>query len=121
MDVRIKATNYEITPTVTEYVEERLMAVRHLLGSSGSPARCEVEVGRIAGHPRHGEVWFAEINLQDASDGQFFARATGETVNAAVDVVKDEILAQMRKHKQMDRGALKKSGAFLKRLLRRDR
>jgi len=119
MDVRIRATNFELSSAINDYTEDKLMSVRHLLGANDTPARCEVEIGRMVGNQRRGAVWFAEINLHDAKGQHFFAREEGESVNAAIDVVKDEILAQLRKHKNVDRGVLKKSGAMLKRLLRR--
>jgi len=119
MDVRIRATGFQLTTPTSDYAEEKLMSVRHFLGSNDTPARCEVELGRLVGNQRRGDVWFAEINLYGAKGEHFFAREEGESVNAAVDMVKDEILSQLRKHKQVDRGVLKKSGAMLKRLLRR--
>src|SRR3989338_9407075 len=120
MDVRIRATDFQLTPAVEDYAEERLMAIRHLLGGEATPARCEVELGRSVGRPRHGNVWFAEINLHTASGEQFFARAEGESVNAAIDAVKDEIAAQLRKRKKAARGMLKKGVAYIKRLMQRE-
>jgi len=120
MDVRIRAVDFELSPEINDYAEDRLLSIRHVLGATSQPSRCEVELGRSAGHPKQGDVWFAEINLYPGDGGHFFARSSGESVNAAVDVVKDEILNQIRKHKQVEKGSLKKSGAFLKRLLRRE-
>src|SRR3989338_3795205 len=119
MDVRIRATDFQLTPAIEEYAEDRLMAIRHLLGSLETPARCEVELGRSVGRARHGNVWFSEINLHTGSGEQFFARAEGESVNAAIDAVKDEIAMQLRKSKTLARGMLKKGGAYIKRMLRR--
>ena len=118
MDVRIRAIDFELTPTISEYAEERLLTISYLLGASEGPARCEVELGRSAGHSKQGNVWFAEINLFPTGGGHFFAREEAESVNAAIDAVKDEILAQVRKSKKTARGVVKKSGAFLKGLLR---
>lgn len=120
MDVRIRATNFELSPTINDYAEEKLMSVRHFLGADDTPARCEIELGRLVGNQRRGDVWFAEINLHDAKGQHFFAREEGESVNAAIDVVKDEILAQLRTHKQVEKGMLRRSGALLKRFLRHE-
>ena len=120
MDVRIRAIDFDLTPTINDYTEERLMAIRHILGEAGANARCEVELGRAGAHSKHGNVWFAEINLYNSDGSHFFAREEGESVNSAIDAVKDEILSQMRKQKKVERGMIKKSGAFLKGLLRRE-
>lgn len=120
MDVRIKATNFDLTAAINDYTEDRLMTIRHMMGESNGAARCEVELGRAAGHSKSGYVWFAEINLYASDGGRFFAREEAESINAAIDAVKDEILSQMRKEKKVGRGAIKKSGALLKKLLRRE-
>jgi len=120
MNVRIRAIGFELTPAINDYTEDKLMSVRHVLGAAETPARCEVELGRQVGNQRRGDVWFAEINLYDAKGEHFFAREEGESVNAAIDMVKDEVLMQLRKKKQVDKGVLKKSGAMLKKLLRRE-
>ena len=118
MDVRIRATDFSLTPAIEGYAEDRLLAIRHLLGSLDAPSRCEVELGRSSGHSKHGNVWFAEISI-DASDGsRYFAREEGESINSAIDAVKDEILSQIRNRKKVYRGMLKKGGAYIKRLMR---
>ncbi len=119
MDVRIRAVDFELTPAIETYTEERLLAIRHILGRTEAPSRCEVELG-ASGHSKHGKVWFAEINLQAGTGEHFFARAEGESVNAAIDAVKDEITMQLRKHKKVARGMLKRGGAYLKHLMRRE-
>lgn len=120
MDVRIRAADFELTQAIESYAEERLMAIRHILAGGEGPSRCEVELGRSAGRPRHGNIWFAEINLHVPDGTHYFAREEGESVNAAIDAVKDEILAQVRKSKKVSRGVLKKGGAYIKRMLRRE-
>ena len=45
MDIRIKATNYEITPDVSAYLDKRLATLERFLGDIRL-VRCEVEVGR---------------------------------------------------------------------------
>jgi ribosomal subunit interface protein len=120
MDVRIRATGFELTPMINDYTENKLMSIRHLLGATDTAVRCEVELAKQVGNQRHGDIWSAEINMHDAKGVRYFAREEGESVGAAVDMVKDEILTQVRKHKQVDKGVLRRSGALLKRMLRRE-
>ncbi|MDP3646182.1 MAG: HPF/RaiA family ribosome-associated protein [bacterium] len=119
MNTRIKATDYQITPEVSDYLNVRLLTLEKLLGGDADLARCEVELGRDAGNQRHGEhVWFAEITIT-APNGMH-ARATNRaaSINAAIDDVKEEVERQLRREKQVHIRILRKGGAALKRLLR---
>ncbi len=119
MQIKIKATDYTMTPEVKTYLEERLASVDRHLGADAEHALCEVELGRAVGGARNGNVWRAEINLTHQKE---FVRATatGESITAAIDEVKDEILDQLQKHKQIHRRLLRKGGNFIKGLLRRN-
>ena len=64
MNIRIKATDYQMTPDTEAYLGERLKTLEKLLGETADLARCEVEIGRDAGRPRHGaNLYFAEIRI----------------------------------------------------------
>jgi ribosomal subunit interface protein len=118
MDIRIKATNFEMTSTAKAYLDERLATIERHLGSDAAVARVEVEVGREAAHSHNGENWFAEVQIR--IPGGNYARVVGKgtSVNVAIDDAKDEVLRKMRTSKKEKSGFLKKSGAALKRLLR---
>ncbi len=118
MDLRIKTTDYEITPEVSDYLDERIAAIEKLLGDSAEAARCEVEIGRLIGNSKHGNIWFAEINVMHQGDTRTRAVAKGENVNAAIDEVKSEITNQLRKQKQLHRRVLRRGGATMKWLMR---
>ena len=118
MDTTIKSTNYEMTESVGDYIEERLMAVRKHLGANDAPMRCEVEVGRRAAHSKHGENYFAEVQLVRPGEHIVRAVAEAETVQAAIDIVKDEILAILRKDKTKQSSRLRRLSAQVKEWLR---
>jgi ribosome-associated translation inhibitor RaiA len=118
MDIRIKATNFTLNESVTSYLDERLATITRHLGAEAENARLEVEVGRDAGHSQRGENFFAELQLR--IPGGNYARVVGaaETVQAAIDEAKDEMLRKLRTSKREHAGFLRKSGAALKRMLR---
>lgn len=118
MDIRTKATNFELKDSVSAYLDERIATIERHLGSESENARLEVEVGREAGHSQKGENWFVELQLR--IPGGNYARVMGkaETVQAAIDEAKDEILRKLRTSKREHAGFLRKSGAALKRMLR---
>ena len=119
MNIRIKTTSgYEMGEDVSDYIEDRMMAVRKHLGAANSVVRCEVEIGRVAGHSRHGENYFAEIQLVRPGEKLIRAVAQGETVQAAIDAVKDETLALLRKEKTRTSLRLRRVSAQVKEWMR---
>lgn len=116
MDIRIKTTNYEITSEVSSYLDEKIQAIEKFLDESDELARCEAEVGRAAGHPERGNIWRAEINLIFKGQ-QLRAEAEAETVNAAIDEVKDDIMQQLHREKRLDIRLARRGGALLKRMM----
>ena len=118
MDIRIKATEYEMTPETESYISRRLESLEKLLGEAAEVTRCEVEVGKDAGRPRHGaNMWFAEIHVKYPG-GSVYARNNSESVNGAIDDVKEEVERQLRKEKRLHVRMLRRGGAIIKRLLR---
>ena len=117
MDIRIKTSDYSITPQVSEYLEDKLAVIGKLLAERESLARCEVELGRAIGRAQHGDVWRAEITL--VVEGELFrAEASGESINAAIDAVKDEMLTRLRRTKDKRFALMRRTGAQIKKWTR---
>lgn len=118
MDIQIKATNTNLTPGITDYVEKRLSALEKYIDQEDTSIRCYVEVGRTTKHHQQGDVFRAEINLHIA--GNDF-RSVSETVSlhAAIDDAKDDMVRELRKHKRKQEQLLKKGGAQIKAFLKR--
>ena len=115
MDIRVKATNYEMTPEIENYLNERINTLPKFLGSNADLTRCEVEIGRDAGRPRHGaNIWFAEIRLVIPGEDAVYARNNSESVNGAIDDVKQEIERQLRKVKRREIQGSRRVGAKIK-------
>ncbi|QQG37507.1 MAG: HPF/RaiA family ribosome-associated protein [Candidatus Kaiserbacteria bacterium] len=119
MDVRIKTTDYTLTPLTKDYLDGRIMALEKFLGDDSPVSRCEVEVGRDAGRPRHGaNIWFAEVRLVIPGNNSIYARNNSESVNGAIDDVKEEIERQLRRERKIHIRLYRKGGALAKRLIR---
>jgi len=118
MNIRIKTTDYQMTPDVERYLGERLASLEKLI-SRAENTRCEVEVGRDGGNQRHGaNMWFAEIRIIAPGEAHAFARNHAESVNSAIDDVKEEVERQLRRSKRLHVRMLRHGGAYAKRLLR---
>ena len=118
MDIRIKSTDYTITAATEAYLAQRIATLTKLVRNEET-ARIEVELGRDAGRPRHGaNIWFAEIQVLVPGQERIYARNNSESLNGAIDDVKEEVERQLRKRKHANQSYLRKSGALLKRMLR---
>lgn len=121
MDTRIKTTDYEMTPETAAYLDERIAHIEKMLGSNASRARCEVEIGRDAGRPRHGaNIYFAEFTLFVTGGPQLRSTNHSESINGAIDDAKAELERQVRREKKLHVRVTRASGAFIKRMLRRE-
>ena len=119
MDIRVKATDYELTPAVQGYLEQRISSLEKYLSEDADVARIEVELGRDAGRPRHGKnIWFAEISVIVPGHDLVYARNNSESVNGAIDDVKEEIERQLRRARKIHIRFLRHGGRLLKRLMR---
>lgn len=108
-----------MTPEVEKYLDERIAHIEKLLGDEASAARCEVELGRAAGRPRHGaNIWFAEVQIIYSGGVRIRATNNAESINGAIDDVKKEVERQLLKTKRLNRRAIHKGGAIAKRMLR---
>lgn len=102
MNTRIKTTDYEMTVAVQRYLQVRLRAIEKLLGSDAVVSRVEVELGKAAGKPRHGNhLYFAEFMVRAPRRKPVRATNNESTINAAIDNAKEEVLTQLRKQKTM--------------------
>ena len=117
MNIRIKTTSYKLTAEAASYLDERLHAIEKFIGEHSDAARCEVEVGRASGHSEHGDVWRAEINLLHLGQN-LRAESEAQSINAAIDEVKDEIVRQLRRGKRLHIRLARRGGALLKRFVR---
>jgi ribosome-associated translation inhibitor RaiA len=118
MDIRIKATNFELKESISSYLDERVATIERHIGADAETARLEVEVGRDAGHSEKGDNWFCEFQLRIPGGNYARVVAKAVTVQAAIDEAKDELLRKVRTSKKEHAGFLRKSGAALKRMLR---
>ncbi len=119
MDVRVKATDFQMTPDVQAYLDSRIESLQKLLADSEDIARIEVELGRDAGRPRHGaNIWFAEIHIIVPGAERIYARNNSESINGAIDDVKEEAERQLRRERKLHIRFYRKGGALAKRLMR---
>ncbi len=102
MKIITKATNIELSPSINQYIEEKIGGLdRFLKRCDPDLVEAKVEVGKITKGQRHGEIFKAEVNL--SINGDFIrAEETGESLGAAIDLVKDSLQREVKHHKEKE-------------------
>lgn len=114
MQVSVKATRFEMTPDVDQYLNEKLSAIEKLIPptEADDEVRCDVELEKTT-EQQHGMIWRAEINM--TIQGELYrADAYGEDINTAIDEVRDEVMKRIRRNKKKRSSIMRRSGAKLK-------
>lgn len=90
MELKIKTTDLELTPSIKRYVEKKMKSLRKLIKSFEREGEIYIyfELARTTHHHRSGDVFYAEANV-DLLGEKVRAESKEEDIRAAVDEVKD--------------------------------
>lgn len=89
MKSNIKATNFTLTPEITDYIEKRLSGLEKFT-EKYSNTFFEIEVGRTTNHHKTGDIYKAEIQAK-IGEYEYFSSAEREDLYSAIDAVRDII------------------------------
>ncbi len=118
MNRKIKTTNIIVDSGVEDYLDKRLEAVEKLIDVNDPTLLVEIELAKTTKHHQTGDIFRAEINLT-INGNQFRAEAEEIDLNKAIDMMKDELLNELRSYKGKRHSIVKRSGAKIKALLKR--
>jgi len=117
MNITIKATKYQLTPSTEAMLEEKLAAPLRLLGEEGDRALLEIEIEEAPAEGRSAEPCRLVARL--TLDGTvFYAEAVKPTPESAADRVRGELEAEIRHSRGRAQRLMKRGGAALKQMLR---
>src|SRR3989344_4791573 len=100
MQINVKARELDLTEPLKKYIDTRIGSLdKYLRRFNESLVRAEVEVARTTQHHRHGEVYYAEVNL--TLPGKLL-RATheGGDIRECIDKVKKNLPRESDKNKK---------------------
>lgn len=102
MKIHIKSTNLDLTPSIREYIEEKIGTLAKFVGryeKEGSELLARVEIARTTNHHHKGDVFYAEVNIDNGTN---LARAEVEDaeIHAAIDKAQDILKRQLVKLKE---------------------
>lgn len=116
MNTNIKAGSITLTPAISDYVDKRLKKVADLL--ENDPAlQCDVELSRTTGHHNKGDIFRAEVHIVGSGKDIYAAREESD-LYAAIDLVRDEILREVKSKKAKQISLVRRGGARMKAMMK---
>lgn len=112
----VKATNMELTEAISDYIDTKVDALKKFIDEEVE-ALAKIEVGKTTNHHHKGDVFRAEINLT-IKDKDYRAVVETSDLYAAIDDMKDEIVAEVSKAKRKHFHLLKKGHQKIKNFLK---
>jgi putative sigma-54 modulation protein len=99
MKIIIKAINIQLSPSINQYIEEKIGGLEKFLKRCDPDlVEARVEVGKVTRGQRQGEIFRAEVNL--SLKGQLIrVEETEQSLMAAIDSVKDELQREIKQYK----------------------
>lgn len=116
LTITIKGTNIEVTPGLRAHAEKALGYIEKFVGEGDATA--QVEIVKVSGHHKQGEVFRAEMLVRCANGTVYHVESTKEDMYAAIDDARDELSRRIRKGKERVRDLMRRGGAAVKNLAR---
>lgn len=116
MNIKIRSTNFELTPAIEDYVHKKLSPLARFFSNE---TICEVEIGKSTNAHKTGDIFKAEINIVGGGLDQVYVVAEEVDLYTAIDIVRDEAERSVVNKKKKKDTMLRKGGAMVKNLLKR--
>ncbi len=115
MKTNIKATNINLAPETSEYLDKKIAMVEKIANDENM--FCQIELGRVSNHHNTGDVFRAEITCH-SKGRDFRAVSEKESLNSAIDFMKDEIIREIKSDKSRRQTLLRRGGAKIKNMIK---
>ena len=92
MRLQIKATGFELTPSLKNLIEEKIGGLARFIQrwDKNDAVLTRVEVGKTTNHHQKGDVFYAEANM-DLPNKMLRVEETNNDVHTAIERVKDRL------------------------------
>lgn len=117
MNIHIKTTNLTLTPDIESYLDKKMESIEKIIDPNDTSIYCQVELAKTTNHHKSGEIYRAEINLRKGGE-QFRAVSEQDSLTAAIDEVKDELVSELKTHRSKEMTMVRRGGAAVKNLIK---
>ena len=99
MQITIKTTNIDLSPSIKEHIEKRIGGLTKFLKKIDQEVvKIEVEVGKPSKHHRKGNIYYAEANI--SLPGKLLrAESKSWDTYLAIDEIKESLIRQIERYK----------------------
>lgn len=116
MKINLKTKNFSLTPSIRNYLEQKLNSLDKFLPSDESIS-ADIELAKTTKHHQGGDIFRAEVNL--TIPGRLIRAAVEEwDLRVAIDKAKDELQREIKSNKEKKISLYRKGARLFKRLLR---
>lgn len=116
MNIQTKATTLSLTPAISEYVERKLSPIAKFF-ENDSTVRCDVELAKTTNHHNKGDIFKAEVHIV-AKDKNIYASVEKEDLYVAIDLVKDDVMREIKNSNAKHRSLIRRGGAKIKEMIK---
>lgn len=117
MKINIKTTSVELSPAIHDYLNKKVAAFEKLISKDDESAAINVILAKISRHHQKGDIFKIEMNLH-ISGKVFQASSEGEDLYSVMDIVKDEIVKELKTYKDKKVSLIKRGGSKIKNSLK---
>lgn len=115
MEIKVKATNLELTEAINEYINKKVSSL--LKFSNGTDVIAYVEVAKTTNHHKNGEVFKAEIDFR-SSGHKFFVVSEKDDLYAAIDEARESMLRELTSNKDKNDTLFRRGARSVKKMLK---
>lgn len=101
MQIKIKATQIELTPSVRDYIQDKMDMLDKYFGEI-SVLNCDFEIEKTKGNQNKGKIFRAEANLNVPGE-LIRVEKTASDLYKAIDKVKDHLPRSIKRYKEKRR------------------
>jgi ribosomal subunit interface protein len=98
MEIKIKATNIELTPEIKNFIEREISDLEKILEKFKEEIKFFVEIGKPIKHHKKGDIFYAEIQ-SNLPAKTLRASSYSSNIREAIKEVKEKIERQIEKYK----------------------
>jgi putative sigma-54 modulation protein len=118
MKYNVKATDFPMTPAISEYLDKKINHLDKFINVNAEDAvMCYVEIGKTTGHHKTGDLFKSEITLHIGGK-VFRASAEKEDLYSAIDVVTEEVAEELRSFKNKRKSLIRRGASKIKSIIK---
>jgi len=118
MQINIKATNFELTPDIKEYIDEKVGGLVKFIHHPDASVQAWVEVGLTTRHHQKGDIYRAEIQIRlPHIEKGVRVESEQEGLYAAIDDARDEMKRELIRVKEREMTLVKRGARLFKKII----